>query len=115
MSPYLLSSLMLCASSCVMVVAWYGHLKCSHYPLWLMILVSWGIAFFEYALQVPANRIGHQVMTAAQLRVIAEFFTLTAFSIFSIIVLKEPINGNIVISFLMIFGAVYISLFGPFK
>lgn len=98
-----------------MTVAWYAHLRFAHLPLWQVILGSWLIAFFEYCFQVPANRIGHTVMPAAQLRVLAEFFTLVSFIIFSVTYLKEPFSPNFLISFGLIFLAVYFAFYGPFK
>ena len=115
MFTYLITIFLLCASSLIMIVAWYGHLKFANSPLWIAILISWGIAFFEYLLQVPANRIGHKVMTAAQLRIIAEMFTLCAFFFFSTFYLKEKFTLNYFLSFLCIFAAVYFAFFGPFK
>ncbi|WGL59939.1 DMT family protein [Pigmentibacter sp. JX0631] len=115
MTPYTLSIGMLCISSSLMIVAWYGHLKFTNQPLWIVILVSWGIAFFEYLFQVPANRIDHSVMSAAQLRIIAEVLTLVAFFLFSTFVLKESFSLNYLISFICILIAVYFAFYGPFK
>jgi uncharacterized protein len=74
---------LLVLSNLFMTAAWYGHLKYKAAPLWTVILVAWGIAFFEYCLQVPANRIGHQVFTAPQLKGIQEIVTLLVFAAFS--------------------------------
>ncbi|MCA2961565.1 MAG: DMT family protein [Silvanigrellales bacterium] len=115
MNPALLAALLLLGSSCFMVVAWYAHLKFTHLPLWQVILGSWAIAFFEYCLQVPGNRIGHQVFSAAQLRIIAELFTLAAFIIFSLFVLKEPMNGNYAVAFGLVVVAVWFAVAGPFR
>lgn len=115
MSPALSSALLLAGSSCFMVVAWYAHLKFTHLPLWKVILASWAVAFFEYCLQVPGNRIGHQVFTAAQLRILAELFTLSAFIIFSVFVLKEPMNGNYVVAFGLVAMATWFAVSGPFR
>ncbi|MCU0853821.1 MAG: DMT family protein [Rhodobacteraceae bacterium] len=82
-----------------MTFAWYGHLKFKAAPLYAVILVSWGIAFFEYCLAVPANRIGHQVYSAAQLKTIQEVITLTVFAGFSVVFLKESLSWNTVIGF----------------
>ena len=114
MNPALTSTLLLALSSAVMTVAWYAHLRFKEIPLWMAILGSWLIALLEYALQVPANRIGHSVMPAAQLRVIAEFFTLASFMLFSIFYLRESMTLNHVISFTLIMGAVYFAFWGPF-
>ncbi len=83
---------LLLASNVFMTFAWYGHLKFKTAPLVTVILVSWGIAFFEYVLQVPANRIGHGHFNAAQLKTIQEVITLTVFVLFSWFYLKEPVT-----------------------
>lgn len=90
-----------------MTFAWYGHLKFKEVALWKVILVSWGIAFFEYCLQVPANRIGHGMFSATQLKIIQEVITLVVFAVFSIWFLKEPFRWNFAVSFMFILGAVY--------
>jgi uncharacterized protein (DUF486 family) len=86
--------LLLLASNAVMTVAWYGHLKAPHWPLWVAILVSWGIAFFEYCLAVPANRIGYGTFTGQQLKVMQEVITLAVFAVFSVAFLGEQIRWN---------------------
>ena len=91
--------LLLLASNVFMTVGWYGHLKYPTSPLWVVIGISWLIAFFEYCLQVPANRIGHTVMPAAQLKTIQEVITLVIFVAFSTWVLKEPISWNTWVGF----------------
>ncbi len=83
---------LLIASNVFMTVAWYGHLKFKTAPLLLVILVSWGIALFEYMLQVPANRIGHGHFTAAQLKTLQEVITLSVFAVFSWVYLGERIT-----------------------
>jgi hypothetical protein len=90
-----------------MTFAWYGHLKFRQYPLWAVILVSWGIAFFEYCLMVPANRIGYGHYTAAQLKTIQEVITLIVFCGFSVWYLKEPLRWNYIVGFLFIAAAVF--------
>lgn len=85
---------LLFASNIFMTFAWYGHLKHKDAALWLVILVSWGIAFFEYVLQVPANRIGSGYFTAVQLKTIQEIITLVVFAGFSILYLGESIKWN---------------------
>lgn len=90
-----------------MTFAWYGHLKYKDVALWKVVLISWGIAFFEYCFQVPANRIGHGVFTAAQLKIIQEVITLLVFGAFAIFYLKEDLKWNYLVSFLLILGAVY--------
>ena len=101
-APIVLLSL----SNVFMTFAWYGHLKYKAAPLVLVVLVSWGIAFFEYWLAVPANRIGHQVYSAAELKTIQEVITLTVFAGFSALFLKESLSWNTVLGFAFIaFGA----------
>jgi hypothetical protein len=85
-----------------MTFAWYGHLKYKTSALWVAILASWGIAFFEYCLAVPANRIGSEVYSAAQLKTIQEVITLIVFSGFSVFFLKESLTINHVIGFALI-------------
>ena len=83
---------MLCASNLFMTMAWYGHLKFKNKALWLVILASWGIAFFEYCLQVPANRIGSNYFSVTQLKVMQEVITLAVFAGFSAVYFKESFN-----------------------
>jgi uncharacterized protein (DUF486 family) len=90
---------LLALSNVFMTFAWYGHLNYKSAPLMIVILVSWGIAFFEYCLAVPANRIGHAVYSAAQLKTIQEVITLTVFAVFSVVFLKESLSWNTVIGF----------------
>ena len=100
---------LLTISNIFMTFAWYGHLKYKDSPLWIVIVVSWGIAFFEYCLQVPANRIGHGQFSAAQLKTIQEVITLVVFSIFSVVYLKEALKWNYLVGFaLIIVVAVFI-------
>ena len=103
---FILPILMLTVSNVFMTFAWYGHLKFKSSALWLVILVSWGIAFFEYCFQVPANRIGHEVYNAVQLKTIQEVITLIVFSGFSIWYLKEEFRWNYLIGFIFIVLAV---------
>lgn len=98
---------LLVLSNIFMTVAWYGHLKHRDVALWKVILISWGIAFFEYCLQVPANRIGAEVFTAFQLKIIQEVITLLVFILFAIWYLGEELRWNYIISFLFILGAVF--------
>ena len=90
-----------------MTFAWYGHLKYKNCALWLVILTSWGIAFFEYCLQVPANRIGHEYFSAAQLKTIQEIVTLIVFSGFSVLYLKEQFKWNYLVGFALIVLAAF--------
>jgi hypothetical protein len=90
-----------------MTFAWYGHLKYLHSkPLWAVVLISWGIAFFEYCLMVPANRLGYVTFTGFQLKIIQEVITLVVFTVFAILVLKEKLAWNYVASFGFIMLAV---------
>ncbi len=100
---------LLIASNVFMTFAWYGHLTYKSAPLFIVIMVSWGIAFFEYVLQVPANRIGHGHFSAAELKTIQEVITLTVFAIFSVYYLKEPLTWNHFVGFgLIALGAFFI-------
>ena len=99
--------ILLTISNIFMTFAWYGHLKFKSSPLWIVILVSWGIAFFEYCFQVPANRIGHGTFNAAQLKTIQEIITLIVFSGFSILYLKESFKWNYAVGFALIILAAY--------
>lgn len=94
-----------------MTMAWYGHLKFKNKALWLVILVSWLIAFVEYCFQVPANRIGHATYSAAQLKTIQEVITLVVFAVFSVIYLKEKITWNYMVGF----GLIVLAVFFIFK
>lgn len=104
LSPKILPILMLVASNVFMTFAWYGHLKFKMWPLYTAVLFSWGIAFVEYWLAVPANRIGHEVYSAAQLKTIQEVITLSVFVVFSVFYLKEAITWNHVLGFILIAG-----------
>lgn len=97
---------LLTLSNVFMTFAWYGHLKHKESALWLAILASWGIAFFEYCLQVPANRLGHGMFSAPQLKIMQEVITLLVFAGFSVLYLKEAIRWNHLVGFLLILGAV---------
>jgi hypothetical protein len=99
---------LLVLSNVFMTIAWYGHLKNTNIPLWKAILVSWGIAFFEYILMVPANRMGYvSGFNGFQLKIIQEVITLIIFTFFAVLYLKESFKLNYAISFLFIMGAVY--------
>jgi uncharacterized protein len=99
--------LLLTISNIFMTFAWYGHLKFKSSPLWIVILISWLIAFFEYCFQVPANRIGHGQFTAAQLKTIQEVITLVVFAAFSVLYLKEEFRWNYLVGFGLIILAVF--------
>ena len=98
---------LLTISNVFMTFAWYGHLRHKQSALWLVILVSWGIAFFEYCFQVPANRIGSYFYSAAQLKTIQEIITLVVFSVFSVLYLKEQFRWNYLVGFLFIILAAF--------
>ena len=93
---------LLSLSNVFMTFAWYGHLKFKATPLIIVIFISWGIAFFEYLLQVPANRIGHGVLSAAELKTIQEVITLTVFAVFSVFYLGEPLHWKHAVGFTLI-------------
>ncbi|HMU40119.1 MAG TPA: DMT family protein [Pseudomonadota bacterium] len=98
---------LLVLSNVFMTFAWYGHLKYKSAPLWKAIAVSWLIAFVEYCLQVPANRLGHGVYSAAQLKTIQEVITLCVFCVFSVLYLKEPLKRNYIVGFGLMIAAVF--------
>jgi len=91
-----------------MTFAWYGHLKHKGLPLATVILASWGIAFFEYCFQVPANRIGHGRFTAAELKTIQEVVSLVVFAGFSVLYLREELKWNYLVGFALIVVAVFV-------
>jgi uncharacterized protein (DUF486 family) len=103
----MLTVLLLIISNVFMTFAWYGHLNYKSVALWKVILVSWLIAFLEYCFQVPANRIGSQYFTTAQLKIIQEVITLSVFSVFSIVYLKEGFRWNYGAAFLCMVAAVF--------
>jgi uncharacterized protein (DUF486 family) len=102
MWTYTAPILLLIASNVFMTFAWYGHLKFTDRPLFAVILVAWGIAFFEYCLQVPANRMGYQVYNPAQLKTIQEIITLVVFVVFSVTYLGASIKWNHLVGFALI-------------
>lgn len=102
MTSYLAPIALLCLSNIFMTFAWYGHLGDLSRPTWLAIVMAWGIAFFEYCLAVPANRIGHEVYSAAQLKTIQEVVTLLVFAGFSVFWLKESLTWNHAVGFMLI-------------
>jgi len=98
---------MLVVANVFMTFAWYGHLKFKESPLWIVIMVSWGIAFFEYCLQVPANRLGNSYFSVAQLKVAQEVISLCVFAVFSVTYLKEQLKWNYIVGFALILLAVF--------
>jgi uncharacterized protein (DUF486 family) len=100
--------LLLLLSNVFMTVAWYGHLKFGHdLPLWKVVLISWGIAFFEYCLAVPANRLGYGQFSGFQLKIMQEVITLAIFLGFAVLVLKEKFAWNYMAAFVCLGGAAY--------
>ena len=107
-SPLFQTILLLIASNTFMTFAWYGHLKYLHdRTLWVVILIAWGIAFFEYCFQVPANRIGFKVLDGYQLKILQEIITLVVFVVFAKIVLGEDLKWNYMVSFAFLAAAAW--------
>ena len=98
-------------SNLFMTAAWYGHLRFREIPLWQAILFSWGLAFFEYCLQVPANRWGYGALTAYQLKIIQEVVTLTVFIGFAALVLHEPLRLRTAVSMVLVVAAVAVAFY----
>ena len=108
MNPIYITIGMLTLSNMFMTFAWYGHLKYLNNKTWIVAaLVSWGIALFEYLLQVPANRIGYEVATAGQLKIIQEVLSLSIFIPFALLILKEPFKMDYIWAGLCLLGAVF--------
>jgi len=108
MSPVLKAIMLLVCSNVFMTFAWYAHLKELNGKPWLMAaIISWGIALFEYLLQVPANRIGHQELNIGQLKILQEVITLSVFVPFSVFYMKEPLKLDYLWSMLCMVGAVF--------
>src|SRR5271154_1497706 len=102
----MLTVVLLILSNVFMTLAWYGHLKHKGSPLWLAIVASWGIAFFEYCFQVPANRFGYGQFTGYQLKIIQEIITVTVFVVFAWFYLGERLRLNYILAFLFLVAAV---------
>lgn len=100
--------ILLIISNIFMTFAWYGHLKFKEVVIWKIILVSWGIAFFEYVFQVPANRLGHGQFNATELKTIQEAISLTVFLVFSVLYLKEELKWNYIVGFILIVLAIIV-------
>jgi uncharacterized protein len=113
LSPYLLPVALLVGSNVFMTTAWYWHLRFKEVALWQVILISWGLAFFEYCLAVPANRYGSAVYSAAQLKTLQEVVTLSVFAVFSIVYLKQGITLNHVVGFALIASGAFFVFRGP--
>ena len=105
--------LLLVLSNIFMTFAWYGHLKVEHRPLWIIVLISWGIAFFEYCLAVPANRIGRAGYSPAELKTMQEVITLVVFAAFSVLYLGERLTWNHAIGFVLIAAGALFIFKGP--
>ncbi len=107
-SPLILTTLLLIASNVFMTFAWYGHLKnFAQSPWYVAALVSWGIALFEYLLQVPANRIGYSVLDLGQLKILQEVITLSVFVPFAVLYMGQPLKMDYIYAGLCLMGAVY--------
>lgn len=113
MTAHLVPVVLLISSNVFMTFAWYGHLKFPAAPLWLVVLASWGIAFFEYWLAVPANRIGHSVYSAAELKTMQEVITLVVFGVFSALYLGERLTANHLVGFALIALGAFFVFRGP--
>ncbi len=108
MRVFLTTTVLLCCSNIFMTFAWYGHLKnLSNKPWFIAALISWGIALFEYLIQVPANRIGHQAMNVGELKILQEVITLTMFVPFSLFYLRETFRLDYLWAGLCLLGAVF--------
>ena len=99
--------ILLIISNVFMTLAWYGHLKFKQSPLWLAVILSWGLALFEYMFQVPANRIGSEVLSLTQLKILQEAITLAVFSILALILFGETLKWNHAVSYAFLIGAVF--------
>ena len=110
----MLPVLLLLASNVFMTFAWYGHLRFKASPLWLAVVASWGVAFIEYCLAVPANRIGHGAYTAAELKTMQEVITLAVFAVFSVAYLGEALTWNHAVGFGLIALGAFFVFRGPF-
>ncbi len=112
MNSIFLTVVLLIISNVFMTFAWYGHLKYKSSALWLAILASWGLAFFEYVFQVPANRIGSETLTITQLKILQEAITLTVFTVVAYFMFGENLKWNNVVSYLFLVGAVVFAFWG---
>ena len=105
--PVAITVLLLICSNVFMTIAWYGHLKHTKSPLLIAIVASWGIAFFEYCFQVPANRVGYTTLSLTQLKILQEVITLVVFTVFALLVFGQVPKWNYLVSYALIVGAVY--------
>ena len=113
-TAYVAPILLLLGSNVFMTFAWYGHLKVEHRAIWVLVLVSWGIAFFEYCLAVPANRIGRAAYSPAELKTLQEVITLVVFAAFSVLYLGERFTLNHAVGFGLIAAGAAFVFKGPF-
>jgi uncharacterized protein (DUF486 family) len=113
MTPYIAPIFMLVISNIFMTIAWYGHLGDISRPMWLAILIAWGIAFFEYCLVVPANRMGHSVYSTAELKTMQEVITLLVFAAFAVFWLGERLTINHLVGFGLIAGGAFFIFKAP--
>lgn len=104
----MVSILLLLLSNLFMTIAWNGHLRFKEEALWKVVLISWGIAFFEYCLQVPANRIGHGTFSASQLKILQEVISLGVFGFFSVYYLGESLKWNSIVGFILMLLSVFV-------
>ena len=111
--PYALPIVLLIGSNAFITTAWYWHLRFREVPLWQVVLISWGLAFFEYCLAVPANRYGSAVYSAAQLKTIQEVVTLSIFGVFSVLYLHQPVTVNQIVGYALIAGGAFFVFRAP--
>ena len=112
-SPFVLPIVLLIGSNAFMTTAWYWHLRYKEVPLWQIILISWGLAFIEYCLAVPANRYGSAAYSPAQLKTIQEVITLSVFAVFSLVYLHQPITVNHIVGFALIAAGAFFVFRAP--
>jgi uncharacterized protein (DUF486 family) len=112
-SPYAWPIVLLIGSNAFMTTAWYWHLRYKEVPLWQVILISWGLAFIEYCLAVPANRYGSNVYSPAQLKTIQEVVTLSVFVVFSVVYLQQTVTWNQIVGFALIAGGAFFIFRAP--
>ena len=105
--PFVAPVILLLCSNVFMTFAWYGQLRFPNASIWLIVPISWGIAFFEYCLAVPANKIGYTVYSAAQLKTMQEVITLAVFAVFSTFYLGEAIKWKHIVAFALLAGAAF--------
>lgn len=112
MKTFLQTAGLLLISNTFMTIAWYGHLKDKARPLLIAILISWGIALFEYVFQVPANRIGSSQMSLIQLKILQEVISLSVFLVYAVVAFGEGIKWNMIVAMVLIVAAVFFAFMG---